>query len=267
VADRIWLNTYITVAGDRRVLPSSWWRETGGDVRCLYTGAPSRRLAMSAASSASVEMPSEMCTFVIAELGDAFVVGHHDGGRLCRAIHLRADQLHHLTIGRRVQRRRRLIEQHQLRLVHQGPPDRHSLAAARRRAGPACSALLAQAEVFEQLGGSTSRCCSGAPADLVDHEEVLLRVQVDGLEHETDHGLAELGQLALAVVRDVLPADDLIGADNERGVIEGNGLGTVPCAVHRRRGRSGDRHRLGRPAGRAVDGLGERRCIAVARAP
>ena len=36
VADRIALVTYVTVATDRRVLRSSWWRETGGHWRCFF---------------------------------------------------------------------------------------------------------------------------------------------------------------------------------------------------------------------------------------
>ena len=45
VADRIALVTYVTVAADRRVLRSSWWRQTGDHWRCFFhqgTPAPPR---------------------------------------------------------------------------------------------------------------------------------------------------------------------------------------------------------------------------------
>jgi hypothetical protein len=126
---------------------------------------------------------------------------------------------------------------------------------------------VGEAQLLQQLVGTLASRRPGATCRARRRREVLAGVeerhQVDRLEHEADLVLAELRQLLRVVVGDVLAADDdralgggdrmppaiehsvvlpepgradqrddLVAAERERGVVEGDDLGAVTHRVH-----------------------------------
>ena len=139
---------------------------------------------------------------------------HPVGGQLAHRVEHVADQLG-------VERRGRLVEQHQLRLHRQRPGDRHALllaAGQRHRVGVE---LVAEADAVEQLASRAARASPRSTLGDLDRRQrhVLerghVREQVEVLEDHPDLGplardlaLVQLVQLAaLLAVADQLAVD------------------------------------------------------------
>ena len=135
-----------------------------------------------------------------------------DDRRDAAPLDLPAEQVHHLLSQFRVERRRRFVDEHQRRIVHQGPPDRDSLLLTARELRRQAVAPSPEAELVEQLIGPLLGLGvdSGSP-ELADDEQILLRGQerdqVDGLKDEADLIPSEPRQLLVIEFGDVGPAD------------------------------------------------------------
>src|SRR5918999_3964178 len=121
--------------------------------------------------------------------GEAHLVGDHDHRH--PVLGEQAHHPKHVADELRVERRRRLVEEHQLRAHGHRPRDRHPLLLAARELRRVGIRLGAEADAFEVLRGDALRRLLAAPQDaalrdreVLGHGEV--REEVELLEHHAD---------------------------------------------------------------------------------
>src|SRR3954447_21011096 len=188
---------------------------------------------VSGSADSTMRPPSMNTTRLAARRGEPNSCGPATIGTTGRAAgeaHLVRDDDHRHSVPRerrhhvedlvdhlRVERRGRLVEEHDLRVHGQGARDRHALLLAARQLRRVFVGLRSDADPAEQLAGAALGLGLRLLADLdraerhvLEHR--LVREEVEALEHHADVA-AQPGQL-LALLGQQLPVDgDLAGVD------------------------------------------------------